>query len=71
MTPQARVDQTQRRSNPRSYVQGVMTPAGARPAFRSVARRHAGVGPAPKVAGTTSSLHIVEATFTRASGGSS
>ena len=54
-----------------SYVQGVMTPEGARPAFCSVARHHAGVGQAPKMAGTTSSLHIVEATFTRASGGSS
>ena len=52
------------------YVQGVMTPAGAEPARRPVARHHAGVGQAPKVAGMTSSLHIVEATFTRASGGS-
>ena len=54
-----------------SYVQGVMTPEGARPAFRSVACVHAALGQGAKDAGTTSSLHIVEATFTRASGGSS
>jgi hypothetical protein len=54
-----------------SYVQGVRTPEGARPAFRSVVRHHAGVGKAPKAAGMTSSLHIVEANLTRASGGSS
>jgi hypothetical protein len=54
-----------------SYVQGVMTPEGARPAFRSVARHHEAPGQSAKVAGMTSSLHIVEANLTRASGGSS
>ena len=54
-----------------SYVQGVMTPEGAWPAFRSVVRHHAGVGQAPTVAGRTSSPHLVEANFTRESGGSS
>ena len=54
-----------------SYVQGVMTPEGARPAFRSVACVHAALGQGAKDAGRTSSLHLVEATFTRASGGSS
>jgi hypothetical protein len=42
-----RVDQTQpgrERFPPSGYVQGVMTPEGARPAFCSVARHHAGVG---------------------------
>jgi hypothetical protein len=54
-----------------SYVQGVMTPEGTRPAFRPVARYHVALGQSAKVAGRTSSLHLVEANFTRESGGSS
>jgi hypothetical protein len=41
VTPQARVDQTQpgrERFPPSGYVQGVMTPESARPAFCSVAQ---------------------------------